>query len=136
MTRSLLAMWLLAAVALSVQAEAPPLGICVTATVVKVHDGDTATDVVIHLHVQVRYRNCWAPEVNQPGGREATESAKLAEGKSGRLFIPITGSSVSDLFTFGRVIGEIWLDGSQESESERQVRLKHASTRKGAELGK
>lgn len=120
----------------TVRAAAPPLGICVPCTVVKVHDGDTATDVVIHLHVQVRYRNCWAPEANAPGGAAATASAKQAEGKTGRLFIPVTGGSLSDLFTFGRVLGEIWLDGAQESESQRQVRLQHASTAKGGELGR
>ncbi len=118
-------------------ATPPPLGLSVPARIVRTHDGDTATDVVIELHVQVRYLDCWAKELSEPGGKEAAASAKLAEGKHGRLFIPIgNANSISDLFTFGRVLGEIWLDGSNESESQRQVRLKMASTKKGGELGK
>lgn len=115
----------------------PPLGLSLPVVVNKIHDGDTATDVEIKLHVQVRYLDCWAPELKEAGGKESAASAKLAEGKSGRLFIPIGDArNLSDLFTFGRVVGEIWLDGASESESQRQVRLKQASTVKGGRLGK
>lgn len=116
---------------LSATAAAPPLALCVPCQVVAIHDGDTAKEVVLLLKVSVRYDACWAPELSQPGGRESATSAKLAEGRKGRLFIPLDkANNLSDLFTFGRVIGSIWLDGENESESQRQVRLGHATTTK------
>jgi hypothetical protein len=113
----------------------PPKGICTDAQIISVHDGDTAT-VDIKIRAQVRYVNCWAPELKETGGPEARDRAKQAEGKHGRVFIPIDGAkSVADLLTFGRVLGEIWLDGETESESEKQVKLKLAATAKGKPLG-
>lgn len=140
-TKHLTAAWILLAMALTAQSTravtpAPPLALCVPCQVVTVHDGDTATEVILQIHVQVRYLDCWAPELKEPGGVESRASAKFAEGKKGRLFIPIgTANNIADLLTFGRVLGEIWLDGSSESESQRQVRLKMASTKKGGKLG-
>lgn len=117
-------------------ADPPPLALCVPCKVLKVHDGDTATEVEIRVRVQVRYDGCWAPELKEAGGPESRDSAKLAEGKTGRLFIPLNSTgSISDLFTFGRVVGTVWIDGANESESQRQVRTKHASTSKGGRLG-
>lgn len=118
-------------------ADAPPLGLSIPARIISAHDGDTATDVVIEVHVQVRYDNCWAPELSQPGGPESAASAKQAQGKHGRLFIPLNNPiDLWKLFTFGRVLGEFWPDGANESESQRQVRLGFASTTKHGELGK
>lgn len=109
----------------------PPCALCVPIRVNTVHDGDTATDVVIEVHVQVRYDNCWAPELTKPGGAEATASAKQAEGKHGRLYMPLNDQlDLWKLITFGRVVGEIWLDGATESESQRQVRLGFAGATK------
>lgn len=116
---------------------APPLGLTVPATIKTVHDGDTATDVVIELHVQVRYLGCWARELSEPGGKEAAASAKLAEGKHGRLFIPLKDPiELWKLLTFGRVLGEFWPDGADESESQRQVRLGFAGAVKKLEPAK
>lgn len=113
----------------------PPLGISLPMKFVSAHDGDTAT-VDITVRAQVRYLNCWAPELKEKGGPEARDRAKQAEGKHGRVFIPIDGAkSVADLLTFGRVLGEIWLDGDADSESEKQVKLRLASTAKGKPLG-
>jgi len=127
---------LVAASGTSSPAAPPPLGLCLPCQVVKVHDGDTANQVDITIRVQVRYVRAWSPELTEPGGKEATTSAKLAEGKHGRLFIPIEdGDELVDLLTSGRVVGEIWLDGAKESESARQVRTKHASTVKNGRLG-
>ena len=113
----------------------PPQGICLPCEVVSVHDGDTAT-VDIKVRAQVRYLSCWSPELKEPGGPEARDRAKQAEGKHGRVFIPIDGAkSVADLLTFGRVLGEICLDGDVDSESEKQVKLRLAATAKGKPLG-
>lgn len=118
------------------KSPAPPLALCLPCKVLAVHDGDTATDVELRVRVQVRYLKCWAPELREPGGAESRDSAKQAEGKTGRLYVPLgEANNLAQLFTFGRVVGELWLDGSAESESERQVRLKHASTCKGGRLG-
>lgn len=114
-------------------AAPPALGICVPATIIKVHDGDTATDVVIEIHCQVRYLDCWARELSEPGGKEAADSAKIAEGKHGRLYIPAESASLAGLFTFGRLLGEFWPDGADESESQRQVRLGFAGKTKKLE---
>lgn len=109
----------------------PPLGLSLPCTIVKVHDGDTATHATITLDIQIRYLNCWAPELNEPGGIEAANSAKQAEGKQGRLFIPLDkANNVSDLLTFGRVLGEFFPDDSEISESERLVQEGLASRNK------
>lgn len=131
----LAAAWVAAGV--SACAAPPPLGLTLPCKVVRVHDGDTANEVEVTIRCQVRYLNCWSPERTEPGGTEATASAKQAEGRHGRLHIPIgDAKNLADLFTFGRVVGEIWLDGETLSESQRQVRTKHASTVKGGRLGK
>jgi hypothetical protein len=115
-------------------AAPPALGITVPAKIVRTHDGDTATDVVIELHIQVRYLNCWARELTEPGGKQAAASAKQAEGKHGRLFIPLNDPvELWKLVTFGRVLGEFWPDGATESESQRQVRLGYAGETKKLE---
>ena len=127
---------LLAFVRVAHAADPPLLALCVPCKVLRVHDGDTATEVEIRVKVQVRYDGCWAPELKEPGGPESRDSAKLAEGKTGRLFIPLSSSgNVADLFTFGRVVGTLWIDGANESESARQVRTGHASTTKGGRPG-
>lgn len=116
--------------------SAPTIGLTVPADCETVHDGDTAT-FAITIHCQVRYLSCWAPELSQPGGAESATSAKLAEGKHGRLFIPIGDPfELWKSFTFGRVLGEFWPDGASESESQRQVRLGYAATTKHGEVGK
>jgi endonuclease YncB( thermonuclease family) len=114
---------------------APPLALCLPIKVTEVHDGDTAK-VSVTFDLTVRYANCWAPELKQPDGPKSADRAKEAVGKAGRLFVDLSNvRNLADALTFGRVIGEIWLDGQQESESAKQVRLKMASTRKGGKLG-
>ncbi len=109
----------------------PPLALCVPCTIHKVHDGDTATNATITLDIQVRYLDCWAPELTEKGGPEARDAAKAAEGKVGRLLIPLDGANnIADLLTFGRVLGKFYPDGQEESESERLVRLGYATSKK------
>ncbi len=114
---------------------APPKALCFPVKVTTVHDGDTAK-VTVQFELTVRYDDCWAPELKDPGGKEARDSAKKAEGKSGRLFVDLSDAkNLADILTFGRVVGELWLDGATESESDRQIRTKNASTKKGGKLG-
>lgn len=122
----------------AVKAASPPLALCFPVTVKPggVHDGDTGK-VIVSFELTVRYDDCWCPELKEKGGPEARDRAKQAEGKSGRLFIDMSNAhNLADLLTFGRVVGSIYLDGESESESQKQVRLKLASTKKGGELGK
>lgn len=109
----------------------PELQLCVPCAIDKIHDGDTATKARITLDIQIRYLDCWAPELDEPGGIEAREAAKAVEGKSGRLVIPLEGkNNLADLLTFGRVLGTFYPDGSDESESARLCRLKYATPTK------
>ena len=90
----------------------PSYGVRLPVKVVRVIDGDT---VVVQplLTIHVRLLDCWAPEKNERGGREATERLKqLAEGKTGVLFVPFDHSGdLSKSFTFGRILGRIEIDG-------------------------
>lgn len=114
----------------------PPLGLTLPCTVLKAHDGDTAT-VEVRIVANVRLPKCWAPELSQPGGVESRDNlANAALGAKGRLHIPMEdASNLASLFTFGRVIGDIWVDGDHESLAQRQVRTGHASSTKGGRLG-
>jgi endonuclease YncB( thermonuclease family) len=105
--------------------------------VLEITDGDTVR-VECRIVANVRLLDCWAPERNQPGGIEARDNlTRIACGLHGRLHIPMGDGvkNISELLTFGRVLGDVWLDGANESLSEMQVRAKHASTRKGGVLG-
>lgn len=116
--------------------QPPPLALCFPCKVTSVHDGDTCK-VSVSFELTVRYDNCWAPELKDKGGKESAERAKEATGKDGRLYIDMAGvHNIGNMLTFGRVVGELWLDSETESESMKQVRLKLASTKKGGELGK
>ncbi len=115
--------------------DPPPLALCLPIKVTEVHDGDTAK-VSVTFDLTVRYAKCWAPELKEPDGPKSAARAKEALGKAGRLYVDLSNvRNLADALTFGRVIGEIWLDGQQESESAKQVRLKMASTHKGGKLG-
>jgi endonuclease YncB( thermonuclease family) len=120
----------------------PPLGLTLPCRVLKVHDGDTMT-VEVRIVANVRLcgdgkRECWAPELKEPGGIEARDYlVGYALGNSGRLHIPIgdNASNISALLTMGRVLGDVWIAGDQESISEWMVRNRFASTKKGGKLG-
>ena len=113
----------------------PPLALCFPIRVTEVHDGDTCK-AIVQFEITVRYNNCWAPELKDPLGPTSAKRAKEAMGKLGRLYIDLSDvRNLADLLTFGRVVGEIWLDGETESESAKQVRLKMATTQKNGKLG-
>ena len=125
------------------QAEAPPpQGLSLPATVLRNYDGDTVT-VEVKLVVNVRltgsgkYRQCWAPELIEPGGKESKINLeKASKGKHGTLLVPIgDASNLSQMFTLGRVLGDFWVDDTNESLSEHQIRTGHASSKKGGKLG-
>lgn len=117
--------------------------------VLRVIDGDTL-EVEIRRTIRVRMLNCWAPESHRDGRvaeeeREEQRALGIASKKSLQsvaedrdviVRIPTaTDGDLSQVFTLGRVLGEVWLQSDpSESLSERQVRLGHATKEKPEEL--
>ena len=128
--------------------QIPPTGWTVEGVVVKVVDGDTV-DIEIRQVVRVRLDQCWAPETKiddrvpkekqaaeKRAGIESKEHLKqLADGKEVVLHVPI-GTNLKDSLTLNRVVGTVWLDGSEKSLNEIQVETGHATKEKREELRK
>jgi len=102
--------------------EPPPRGWSLPIEVVDVYDGDTVT-VELRLTVRVRLLACWSPELRDDGGKESKANLEsLAKGKRGVLYVPFQGDGRLDkFFTFGRVLGKIWIDGQEADLSAQQV---------------
>jgi len=126
----------------------PPTGLTTRVTVTRVIDGDTV-EVEIRHRVRVRLLDCWAMESKSDPrlpeqGREAAKARGLAardnlkalcDGREVILHVPTDGSGdVSKLWTMGRVLERVWVDGSDKSLSELQVEAGHATTEKPEEL--
>lgn len=81
----------------------------------RVHDGDTLT-VAITMRVDIRLINCWAPENRTPEGQDAGAALRtFAAGKPCIVTVPI-GRKLGDSMTFGRVLGEVEVEGTDLSE--------------------
>ena len=99
----------------------PEPGINTRCKVVDVYDGDTLT-VEIKYTVKVRLLDCWAPEVRGENKEEGFKSRdhlrKIVLNKEAILSVPSEkANSLDDLFTFGRVLGYIWVDGKNVSKT-------------------
>lgn len=117
--------------------------------VLRVIDGDTL-EIEIRRTIRVRMLHCWAPESHRDGRvaeeeREEQRALGIASKKSLQsvaedrdviVRIPTsTDGNLSQVFTLGRVLGEVWLQSDpSESLSDRQVRLGHATREKPEEL--
>jgi len=125
--------------------QAPASAITLPCQVVRAIDGDTLdVDVTVRVRVRLLAANkggCWAPEKNTPAGKAAADSLALAIASSGgevvtgTLSVPIKGFELQDVFTFGRVLGNVWIDGQNKSLGEQQIALGHASSTKAGKLG-
>ena len=118
----------------------------VRGTVVDVHDGDTVT-VRVTTDLRVRLLDAWAPEIKADSRlpeskREAEKQAglksrdalkELALNKPVILQVP-TSEDLLKSTTMGRVLGRVWLEGDEESLSEKQVKSGNATREKRAEL--
>jgi endonuclease YncB( thermonuclease family) len=101
---------------------APSLGLTARAVVDRVIDGDTL-DVLITVPVRIRMLDCWAPEIT--GGEKADGQVSKAlleqmapKGSQVHVNIPTTHvDALAGVFTFGRVLGEVWRVGDDESLS-------------------
>jgi endonuclease YncB( thermonuclease family) len=113
----------------------PPLGLCLLVERPKVHDGDTIAVVLVGgSHVwRVRLLDCWCPESNAPGGREAKQYAEklLDQCRRLALFIPAPEGEnlLKELFSFDRVLGHLFISETQ-TLSEMMVAAGHATKEK------
>ena len=126
--------------------QEPPIGFTTKANVVKVIDGDTL-DVEITRRIRVRLKDCWCPETRTRDLEEKERGLKAkrhlkdllsldtgffswgSRNHEVVLFIPADKEGdIKDVFTFGRVIGNIFVDG--EDLSDKMVRDGHATREK------
>lgn len=106
------------------------------AYLVEVYDGDTMT-LEVRRQIKVRMLDCWAPEIRT---RDAAEKAKgfaardhlrslISPGDHVTLSVP-GGEDLGKRFSFGRVLGRVWADGSDDDLSVQQVAAGHATKAK------
>lgn len=117
--------------------QRPPLGICARATADRCIDGDTLA-VTLHIPVVIRLDGCWAAESRTKDAAEKKKGlaakqnlSELTANESCHVFIP-TGEahSLADVFTFGRVVAKVWMDGQVNDLSTLQVLAGHATATK------
>lgn len=115
--------------------DPPPKGLVTEGIVVSVYDGDTVTVVPTLPAVNLRIRNCWAPEIR---GSKLTEETKLRgfesrdhlrkllpEGETVRIRV-LTTDRLSDSLSFGRAIADVW-NSKGVDVAEAQVSAGHAT---------
>ena len=126
---------LIAALAFPTIGGPPATGVTVKGKCIAVVDGDTV-DIEVMKIVRVRLLDCWAPEVRTPNLAEKAKGIKakehmtsLAHGKGVILHIP-TSTRVADALTLNRVLGRVWVDGSDLDVSAIMVRDGHATVSK------
>jgi endonuclease YncB( thermonuclease family) len=113
----------------------PPLGLTARATVERVLDGDTL-DVVLQLPVRIRLLDCWAPEIHGINKPEGVASKQQLErmapvGSHVRVQVPTSNAdALGDVLTLGRVLGNVWREGDDESLSQLMVAAGMATTEK------
>lgn len=92
----------------------------IPAIVTDVHDGDTLTVEVKNV-VHVRMLDCWAKELKEDGGKESLENLRknCPENSEVLLQVPIK-TDITRMFTFGRVLANVYKDGKNMSEIQMQ----------------
>jgi endonuclease YncB( thermonuclease family) len=77
---------------------------------VEVTDGDTVV-VQVRILASVRLKDCWAKELREGGQPAKNRLIELAKGKDATLCVDLSGTRrLGDVFTFGRVVGTLWID--------------------------
>lgn len=113
------------------QQPSPKAQVVLPCEVVRVVDGDTVV-VAVQFQFPVRLLDCWAPEKHAtafPGekarGLKATEAMKsMAEGKAGFVTIPFPddpNASLTEVFTLGRVLGNVSVEGKDIAAQQRKA---------------
>lgn len=110
----------------------PLPGLTARAVLERVVDGDTI-DVSVMLPFRIRLLDCWAPETHGPAkgvGNMAKSMMQELVPRGTRLMVHIPtehADSATDIFSFGRVLGEVWRDADAKSLSELMVETGFAS---------
>lgn len=97
----------------------PRVGLCIPVRYSRCRDGDTV-EVSLPQSAYVwaiRLLDCWCPELNKPGGREAKEFAEsvLEDCEDLFLFLPIVSpiTNIAKILSFDRLVGELWVSPTQ-----------------------
>ena len=103
----------------------PPKGFTTDARIVRIIDGDTV-DIEVVRKVRVRLEDCWCPETRTRDREEKVRgyAAKRhlrdfiwEHGADLVVFIAASDDNeLKDIFTFGRVVGRVFVDGVDISE--------------------
>lgn len=109
----------------------PEPAITLPCLVTEVIDGDTLT-VEVRVPMRVRIKDCWAPEMNEKGGAESRDNlCRLAQDRYGVVYVPLEDvKRIDHAMSFGRVLGDVYIDGDDESLGQQQVSTGHAAARK------
>lgn len=105
---------------------APLPGITARATVERVVDGDTM-DVSLEIPLRVRLLDCWAPELHgayADAGKMAKRELQALAPHGMRCIVQVPTAearAVSDVFSFGRALGNVWRLNETMSLSELMV---------------
>ena len=100
----------------------PPEGFTTKAKITRVVDGDTV-DVLIERRMRIRLEDCWAPETRTRDKKEKARGLAAKQFAKDKLLhrdvvvhIPSDPEGeIKDVFTFGRAIGRVFLDGEDFS---------------------
>lgn len=103
--------------------------------VTEVYDGDTVT-VRVTITARVRLLDCWTAEVRTRNPaekelglrqRDALRTLVGSLPRPARLTIPLQGAArLDDVFTLGRLLGSVTLEGESISLSDQMCRNNHA----------
>lgn len=109
-----------------------PFGLSLRAKVTRVIDGDTVV-ATLEIPVNVRLKDCWAPEMNSEGGVESKKAMEdLALGKDVAVHVDTTkANNLSDLFSFGRIVADITVTGDEKTVSQKMIDAGYAMKTKG-----
>jgi len=100
----------------------PRQGFTTKAKITRVIDGDTV-DVLIERRMRIRLEDCWAPETRTRDKEEKARGLKAKNFAEDKLMnqevivhIPADPEGeIKDVFTFGRAVGRVFLDGEDFS---------------------
>jgi len=119
------------------QITKPRAKIVVPCRVVEIVDGDTLT-IETKIRIRVRMKDCWAdelhsryPELRVKAQQSKQHLASIALNRDGLLQIDLDGIDRLDkLFSFGRIIGNVYLKNQTKTLAQRQVEAGYATATK------
>ena len=110
----------------------PAFGHVMRAQVVKVIDGDTV-QLLLQLPATVRIKDLWAPElrgIDAIAGHKAKDALEKLLPQDCHVKVRIgteDASSLGDVFSFGRVVGEIYRIDDEDPVSELMIQMGHGT---------